>query len=105
MMALNKSNVLNKKKQESFDLKNLKRVFKKPMFEFLILLKIRRQTTLNKCRQSLYAYQMGKLVDQLSHGSSPMEKENMERSLFCDLNGLFNLQEVLSRALIFNVFS
>lgn len=104
MMALNKSNVPNKKKQEEFDLKNLKRVFKKPMSEFLFLLRIRHQTTLNKCRQSLYAYQMGKLVDQLSHGSSPTEKETMEKSLFRDLNGLFNLQEYYPGT-DFNIFS
>ncbi|CAO0793445.1 unnamed protein product [Mucor circinelloides] len=72
---------------ETFDVRDVMQIFRKPMNEFISLLPNKCQTKLNKCRQMLCAYQVGKIVDQILRESSSDNKERLERSLFHSLTG------------------
>ncbi|KAL7315290.1 hypothetical protein PS15m_006756 [Mucor circinelloides] len=70
---------------ETFDVRDVMQIFRKPMNEFISLLPNKCQTKLNKCRQMLCAYQIGKIVDQILRESSSDNKERLETSLFHSL--------------------
>ncbi|CAO3656180.1 unnamed protein product [Mucor fragilis] len=67
---------------DTFDVQDVMQVYKKPMSEFIGLLKNRFQSQLGKCRQMLCAYQIGKITEQLLRDSPQEGKHILEKRLF-----------------------
>lgn len=73
---------------DTFDVQDVMQVYKKPMSEFIGLLKNRFQSQLGKCRQMLCAYQIGKITEQLLRDSPQEGKHILEKRLFQLLRGI-----------------
>ncbi|KAL9545280.1 hypothetical protein MBANPS3_007224 [Mucor bainieri] len=72
---------------DTFDVRDVLPIYKKPMSEFISLLSNGHQTQLNKCRQMLCAYQIARITDQLLRESShDGDKIKQERKIYRQLN-------------------
>ncbi|KAK4513565.1 protein phosphatase 2A regulatory subunit cdc55 [Mucor velutinosus] len=75
---------------DTFDVQDVMQVYRKPLNEFIGLVASGYQSHLNKCRQMLHAYQIGKITEQLLRESSHKDKEQLEKSLFHHLKAAFS---------------
>lgn len=73
---------------DTFDVRDVMQVYKKPITEFIGLLANGYQSQLGKCRQMLCAYQIGKITEQLLRESSQEDKQQLEKRLFQYLKGM-----------------